>query len=301
MLIVDAHVHVVPDDPAGARPERSPYEIWEYGDDDTVAVLDTAGTIDEVTEAMAAASCDHFVAVNMFVADHEEARLPTGAGLDGLRQRLKELNSWVLSLAASRTDMTAFVAADPGVLGGRLGVDDLAWAADRGARGVKLHPIAQRFLPSDRRMAPLFAACEEFELAVVAHSGAAKGYVQWAEPSAYTQVLDRHPRLNLVLAHLGGALWRQARPLAAAYPQVSFDLCEIIAWAGSADGPSRQQLAQTILEIGPERVLFGTDFPWYDVARTVEQVVDLPLLSTEQKEAILGGNAVRLLNLPLGR
>jgi uncharacterized protein len=298
MLIVDSHVHVLPPDPDGGDAIRDPYEIWEYGDKEGVEVLDTAGTLDEVTAAMTTADCDHFVAVNLFVAEHEVARVPSGAGADALRQRLKDFNAWIVDLAAHRSDMTAFVAADPGVLGGVAGADHLAWAADRGARGIKVHPIAQRFLPSDPGMDAIFAACEEMALGVIAHAGAARA-IQWAEPVAYAAVLDRHPHLNLVLAHLGGALWRQAAPLAAAFPGISFDLCEIIAWVDAPGAPTRRQLAEAILEVGPERILFGTDFPWYDVSRTVDQVMDLPLLSEEQKEGILGRNAVRILGLDL--
>jgi len=52
-----------------------------------------------------------------------------------------------------------------------------------------------------------------------------------------------------------------------------------------------------IREIGPERVMLGTDFPWYDLDRTVELVMDLPVLSTEEKEQILGANAIGRLDL----
>lgn len=298
MLTVDSHVHVLPPDPAGGKAARDPYEIWEYGDKPGVEVLDVAGTIDEVTEAMTAADCDHFVAVNLFVAENEARRVPKDAGVDGLRQRLVDLNAWILDLAARRSDMTAFVAADPGVLGGAAGADHVAWAADHGARGIKLHPVAQRYLPTDPRMDAIFAACEDSGLGVVAHAGAARG-ARYAEPDSYAALLDRHPRLNLVLAHFGGARWRQAAPLAAAYPTVSFDLCEVVAWVDAPGAPTRRQLAQAILDVGPERVIFGTDFPWYDVGRTVDQVMDLPLLSAEQKEGILGRNAVRILGLDI--
>jgi predicted TIM-barrel fold metal-dependent hydrolase len=53
-----------------------------------------------------------------------------------------------------------------------------------------------------------------------------------------------------------------------------------------------------IRQIGPERVMLGTDFPWYDLERTVELVMALPVLSTGEKERILGANAVGLLDLP---
>jgi len=53
-----------------------------------------------------------------------------------------------------------------------------------------------------------------------------------------------------------------------------------------------------ILDIGAERVMLGTDFPWYDLDRTADQVLDLPLLAEEQKAGILGANAARLLRIP---
>ena len=43
--------------------------------------------------------------------------------------------------------------------------------------------------------------------------------------------------------------------------------------------------------------MMGSDFPWYDLDHTVERVMGLPLLSTEEKEGILGANALNILNL----
>ena len=43
--------------------------------------------------------------------------------------------------------------------------------------------------------------------------------------------------------------------------------------------------------------MMGSDFPWYDLDDTSERVMELPLLSKEEKESILGANAVRLLSL----
>ncbi len=303
--VVDSHVHVLPPDPAGAEPARDPYEIWEYGDKAGVDVLDVAGTLEEVTAAMRAARCDHFVVVNMFVASNELRRMAGGAGpaptLDThgeqLRERLREFNRWAVGTAAQRPDMTAFVAADPGVLGGQAGAEHLSQCLDAGARGIKVHPIAQAFMPDDPRMTEVYRTCESRHAAVVAHAGASRGGAQWAEPRAFAPVLADHPGLTVVLAHLGGAHWRQAVELAASFPTLSFDLCEIIAWTGAPGAPDHAALGRMIKEIGPERVLFGTDFPWYDVEATIDQVMELPYLADEEKEAILGANAVRVLGL----
>ena len=43
--------------------------------------------------------------------------------------------------------------------------------------------------------------------------------------------------------------------------------------------------------------MLGSDFPWYDLDYSVERIASLPLLSQEEKTAILGDNAVRLLRV----
>ena len=43
----------------------------------------------------------------------------------------------------------------------------------------------------------------------------------------------------------------------------------------------------------------GSDFPWYDLDHTVDRVMELPLLSREEKEGIMGANAVRILDMTI--
>ena len=307
--IVDTpHVHVVPNGEPGSEPEPDPYEIWEYGSKDDVEICELAGTIGQVSDAMRAADADHFVVVNMFVPWTELDKMagPDGAvptletHLEELRDRLMSFNTWALNLAAGRSDVTAFVAVDPTVLGGKEGAERLGWANERGALGFKIHPVMQRFLPDDPRMDDIYTACEELEMGVIAHAGASRAGPEWAEPRAFGAVLDAHPRLKLILAHLGGGRWQQTVALADAYPQLRFDLCEIIAWTGAPGAPTNDELGRMIKDIGADRVMFGTDFPWYQVDRTVDQLLHLPHLSDEERQLILGVNAVDFLGLPVG-
>ena len=287
----------------GSNRSRDPYEIWEYGTKEDVEICQLAGTIGQVADAIRAAGCDHFVAVNMFVPDAELAKIGDGASLqthfEPLQQRMVDFNSWALNLAASRTNMTTFVAMDPTVMGGKAGAEHLCWAYERGAMGFKIHPVMQRFLPDDPRMDEIFGACEELEMGVIAHAGSSRLGPGWAEPQAFAAVLDAHPGLKLVLAHLGGGRWQQTCQLAAAYPGLCFDLCEIIAWCGAPGAPTHDELGRMIKQIGAERVMFGTDFPWYQVDRTVDQVMALPHLCDEERALILGVNAINYLGLPV--
>lgn len=52
-----------------------------------------------------------------------------------------------------------------------------------------------------------------------------------------------------------------------------------------------------IIDIGPERVMMGSDFPWYDLDHSIERIFSLPLLLQEQTKRIIGANAVDILGL----
>jgi predicted TIM-barrel fold metal-dependent hydrolase len=111
-------------------------------------------------------------------------------------------------------------------------------------------------------------------------------------------VLERHPDLRLVLAHLGGAAWRDVAEVAPAFPSVRFDLSEIVSWNGRAPGaPGHDELARLIRAIGAGRVLMGSDFPWYEPGDVIAAVEELPGLGAAECAAILGENAAELLGL----
>jgi predicted TIM-barrel fold metal-dependent hydrolase len=309
---VDVHMHLYPSAESGAW-WKTGYEIWEYGSKDGVTFSGYDGTVDDALAAMEKAGFQHGVAVNLLSVElfREEAMamlprdLPSAdreravAEIDeSMADRFRAANRWLVDVLDPIPGLTPYVGVDPWALSPGQNVEHLREMAERGARGIKLHPVAQRFEPNDPRMHAVYDACEELGLIVLSHTGSAKGGEAFAEPEAFAGMLARHPGLRVVLAHLGGGSWRQTLALARAFPEVAFDLCEIIEWTGAPGAPTDDELARLIQEIGPARVMLGTDFPWYDLDRTVELVMGLPLLATGEKREILGANAVRILDLP---
>ena len=309
-ILVDAHMHIYETKAEGAR-QKAGYEIWEYGAKPGVPFSRYAGDVEDAVASMRRAGYAHAVTVNLFAADlaREEALATLPPGADRARalaevdatmgDRLRAFNRWACEVARRHTTITPYVAMDPGVLSVEASVAHLRELAGLGARGVKLHPVVQRFTPDDPRMQPVYRACVELGLVVLSHSGTARAAAQWAEPRAFAPVLRQFPDLTLVLAHLGGGSWRQTAELARAFPNVAFDCCEIVEWTGAPNAPTEEQLAQLIRDVGPHRVMLGTDFPWYDLDHTVERVMALPVLSREENEGMLGANAVRILRLRL--
>lgn len=299
-LRIDSHLHLYETKAAGQR-EKEAYEIWEYGPKQDVTFARFGGDLEDAEAAMAEAGYAHAVIANLFaIALLDEDLRSSDPGRQA--EHLIGFNRWACDVAARRGQFSAFVAVDPTVLGGDPGAAHLREMVERhGARGVKIHPVVQRFLPDDPRMHPIYQTCVDLDISVLSHSGSDRDGTGYAKPTAFEPVLRRFPDLNLVLAHLGGGAWRETAAFAEAFPQVSFDLCEIIAWTGAPNAPSLKELAKLILDVGPQRVMLGTDFPWYDLADTANRVMDLPLLSQEQKTQMLGANAARILRLPVTR
>lgn len=283
--VVDVHVHMFerPDDPL-----RDGYDIWEYGAHDWVAFGTRRGTPDDLKAALGPAPVAHCVVLGLF-----EPR----SGEPGEADRLRSYNDWLLASTAGSPELTPLIATDPTALAGKAAADHLRDCASRGAKGIKIHSILQGCAPDDPRLGPTYDVCVELGLTVLAHSGASRDGGLASDPFAFGAVLEAHPGLHLVLAHLGGATWRQVAPFAAAHPAVSFDLCEIIAWTGSPGAPSADALGRLIRQVGAERVLFGTDFPWYELGDTMDQLMTLPHLSDEERRGILGENAIRRIGL----
>lgn len=98
------------------------------------------------------------------------------------------------------------------------------------------------------------------------------------------------PGLSIVWAHLSGYGQFEAHiDLMRRFEYVCFD---ISAHGGDRDGTLRR----TIDQVGFERILFGTDYPGITAAADLAAVRFEPLTDRE-REAILSGNAARLLGL----
>jgi predicted TIM-barrel fold metal-dependent hydrolase len=311
--LVDTHIHIYRSQEEGRQQKEGGYVIWEYGEKADVRFSKYDGDLEDALDAIQKCGFYRAAVMNLFTPTrsraHTVSALPDGLSDDersrqvetidaAMAESLIEFNQWICDLVEPHDQLVPFVAADPAALPGERGAAHLRdMVENHGARGIKLHPVLQDFHASDRRMWPVYEACQALGVAVVSHSGPASGGEPYAEPHAFAEMLEAFPRLTVVVAHLGGATWGQALELARGYPNAYFDCCEIIEWCGAPDAPSDQELGQLIRDIGADRVMMGSDFPWYDLDRQVERVMELPVLSREEKEGVVGANAIRILGL----
>lgn len=164
--------------------------------------------------------------------------------------------------------------------------------ADAGLRGIKMHPMYQEFAIDEDRLDPLYAAVAEAGLLLEMHCGydiAFPGDTR-ADVDRIVRVLLRHPSLKLICTHLGA--WQQ-------WDAVKDQLIGRDAWLETSMSMSllgTKATAELIRAHDPGKMMFGTDWPWTDQTDQIN-VLRMLGLPQEQTEAILGGNAARLLGL----
>lgn len=302
--LVDVHVHIYPDAVSGQE-AKDGYQIWEYGDDPGVTFSASPGDPATLGSVYERGGFARAIVVHLFDTARERAKAaarlpgtPAGEAAEAVAAALILSNRWITGAAAAEPVAEALISVDPGVLGPQTISAHLAEAADAGALGVKLHPVVHGFVPADPRLDPMYELCQDAGLVVLSHSGpgpaGAKGS---ARPGDFAPVLRKWPRLPLVLAHLGGASWAESEAFAAEFPSVVFDLSEVIEWAGAPNAPTGSELSGLIRKIGADRVMLGSDFPWYDPVLTADRVAGLPGLSNTERAAVLGGTAMRVFGL----
>ena len=122
--------------------------------------------------------------------------------------------------------------------------------------------------------------------------------------------LDRYPGIKICAAHGGGYL-----PSYAARSDLGCtvrpDLCHGGTWGPIKKRPSeylrqmyydtmvfsQEGLRHLVAEVGADRLMIGTDYPYPWTSTSVEHVLESPHLSDADKAAILGGTAAALLGI----
>ncbi len=189
-------------------------------------------------------------------------------------------------------------------------VGEIKRVAERGFRGIKLHPVYQNVDLDDLRYLRILHAAGEREMIVVTHTGLDIGFpgVVRCSPLQARRALLQVPGVTMVLAHMGG--WKNWDEVVdrlgdtSAFLDTAFSLGAVTPVSADAYTAEEAQMLTNehfcalVRAFGSHRVLFGTDSPWSRQRTEVEAIRALPL-TEEEKQNILCHNAKRLLKLPL--
>jgi aminocarboxymuconate-semialdehyde decarboxylase len=208
-----------------------------------------------------------------------------------------------------------------------LAAEQLDYAVNRlGFRGASIAGHVNGEAPVGEEYGVFWAKCEELDVPVFTHPAGAENIVMEGgldypgdlgntigNPLETTVLLtrmiyegtfDRHPNLKICGAHGGGYL--------PSYVGRTEQACNAGATGCDNAKPVREYLRTQILadtmvfsdeglrhlvaEMGASQVVYGTDMPlgWPD---TMDLIINSNYLSDAEKEAILGGNLIRLLRI----
>jgi predicted TIM-barrel fold metal-dependent hydrolase len=175
-----------------------------------------------------------------------------------------------------------------------------ALAADPVVKGFKFHPPDQGFYPSDRRYYGIWEVIQASGKPAMFHTGftvlgansdGGKGIaLDYGRPIHLDTLARDFPRLKIVAAHPGWPWHEELLGVLAHKRNVCVDTSGYL--AEQLPEPFKRALGGRL----QDKALFGTDFPYVDLAKALESFARLGLTDAVS-EKILRENARRMFNL----
>lgn len=139
--------------------------------------------------------------------------------------------------------------------------------------GLKLHPMVECFRPDHPFFAKFFRKTAELNLPILFHSG--DGF---SSPGLIAPIAKKYPKLPIILGHLKEGCIGILKKEANVYVETSGTIPELIEMA---------------VDVAPDRVLFGSDVPYYRYP-VQTAVVDAAEISARAKRKVYYDNFHKL-------
>lgn len=256
-MIIDAHFHIWPDAIAPKALGRPAEDLDRRGD----------GTEAGARATMERAGIDRVVAF----------------GVANRPENIDAANGFVASLDPER--FIPFGTIHPGASVEK----NLESLRSHGLRGVKVHPLFQGFALDDPGLHELLDAMQG-EFVVTTHVGEGGGGHERCTPDMLCDLVGRFPDLELIGCHFGG--YRLLDELESKV--IGLPLHLDTSWPPGLGSVDPERLRRIIERHGPERIIFGSDWPMGDPAEDIAAVRALGF-DDETTSGILGDNLAGLL------
>ena len=153
---------------------------------------------------------------------------------------------------------------------------------DLGFRGLKLHPVSQKFELDEPRVVRLFEMAAEADLPVLIHAGF--GMRRIVDPLLPT--IEKHPELRLILGHSAMIEILEAARAFAEHQNVLFETSVV----------QTKDLYVLFSTLEPARIAYGSDIPYGDLPSTLHATLaaaETAGVTDEALKGILSGNIRR--------
>ena len=202
-------------------------------------------------------------------------------------------NDGLLEKTAGHAQILPCVMMDPHR--GEEGVGALRDYVERGASGVKLMGVFHKFDVDDPIVFPVAEAARDLGIVVSIHSG-----VDNCHPRRIGTIAQQIPETPVIMDHMG-------------FPddfEAGLDVCRQCAnvymgttilrfhkrWADNPEEAIPREVGRAVEELGPERVVFGSNLPEYRPLQ-VKRAIQRLELGAEAEALIFGENLKRIYGL----
>ena len=188
------------------------------------------------------------------------------------------INTFISQCAASSPKLLGLGSLYPTMEGWE---EELERIPTLGLRGLKIHPDFQQIDIDEPKAIPMYRAIARMGLPVLFHVG--DPVKDYSSPVRLVNLMRQVPDLTVIAAHFGG--WRAWQlPRIIQFPEnIYFDCSSTLMYLGKDQGLDLME------RLGPDRFLFGSDFPYWTPQKELERFMELDL-DDSTREKILYGN-----------
>jgi predicted TIM-barrel fold metal-dependent hydrolase len=279
-IIVDGHVHTFPSDDVSKKVLQSFNKVYniEFNNPGT-------GSIDDVLKNMEKHHIDYTVMANFTPP-----------------KVLDENNRWTISISKRYKNLVPLISFHPDMAGclGSL----LESYINNGARGIKIHPMAQGFPPDHKRLEDVYKYCNDIKFPIIFHCGRVSNarINKFSDLDMIMPVIEKYSDIPFVLTHMADGDVDAVINISKNFENVYFDTSIVITGyppileANEPSWTSDSEVEDVINTIGANRVIFGSDYPWGSPGHDLERILKMNL-NEEQTKLIIGWNALNLFKI----
>ncbi|MBC7232398.1 MAG: amidohydrolase family protein [Chloroflexi bacterium] len=277
MPIIDFHTHIFPPEVIARRDTYLERDAWFrllYARPQA-----RMASADELIAEMNASGVDMAVSFGFAWAD------------PGL---CREANEYVLeSVSRWPERLLGFAVVNPAVEGAAA---ELERCMQKGLHGLgELMPEGQGYALDDPCLDEVMQQMAYWKRPVLIHTNEPVGHYYPGKSKSTLQsfyhLAVRHPETTLVAAHWGGGLFFYEL-----MPEVQQALRHVYYDTSASLYLYRDDIFPLAAQIIPQKMLFATDYPLISQGRFLQRIRETDL-SADAREALLGGNAARLLHI----
>ncbi len=201
------------------------------------------------------------------------------------------LNQWAAQFAANTPDCLSTATFYPEPDAGEY----VAAALRGGTRVFKAHLQVGRYDPNDPLLDEVWGIVADARVPVVIHCGSGPVPGEFTGPEPIRRLLRRHPRLRLVIAHMGMPEYAAFFDICEQSEQVRLDTTMAFTSFVEETMPFPASLQPRLRHLG-DRILFGSDFPNipYGYSHALTSITRLPGIDDDWLRAVFYRNAAAL-------